>query len=604
MFNNIIYFIIVLLIFHVNVPDEAPRYSLAATVAVVLLGWGVFAVYCRWEFGTVLRRLGRVGGGRLAARYQRSVNRLSIAAVLLFGIAVYLGNLKYWLQLIPGFNEFSVLQGSLALSLFFLYLATIWYFGHSVYQEVFESRVPRRSFIRSNLKLNLPIVFPWFVLSLGYDGLLLSGLVDPGRVLGSVEWQLIFFGSFLTILMVFLPVAVQRWWECEPLERTPKTNELMRFLREERFRCRGVLRWPLFEGKMMTAGIMGILPRYRYILITDSLLENLSAQELKAVVAHEMGHARYRHLVFYIIFFVGFLVLSFGLSDLFFYALYAQPLFAGWLRQMESVNLSYLMLSIPMLLTLLIYFRYVMGFFMRNFERQADLYSARIMGTPRFTVDSLEKIAFLSGKIRDLPSWHHFSIRERANFLWRSAEEPGLFRRHNRFVGGTFAVYVVCMVSLGYLLIFSPVKQDWTFGLIESALVRQTSREPENPALYQDLASLYHEKGRYEQAMRTYEKSLELDPNQPVTLNNLAWLLATVPDPELRDEKRALRLAERAVALEQSPVFLDTLAEAYYRNGRTEEAVEAIREAIEEAEGNLEYYESQLRKFQGGRSES
>jgi len=68
---------------------------------------------------------------------------------------------------------------------------------------------------------------------------------------------------------------------------------------------------------MMTAGIMGIVPRYRYILVTDSLLETLSLEELKAVLAHEMGHAKYRHLLFYILFFVGYMVLSFGLSDLF-----------------------------------------------------------------------------------------------------------------------------------------------------------------------------------------------------------------------------------------------------------------------------------------------
>ena len=35
---------------------------------------------------------------------------------------------------------------------------------------------------------------------------------------------------------------------------------------------------------------------------------------------------------------------------------------------------------------------------MRNFERQADLYSAVAMGTPMLTVSSLEKIAFFSGE--------------------------------------------------------------------------------------------------------------------------------------------------------------------------------------------------------------
>ncbi|MBW1852272.1 MAG: peptidase M48, partial [Deltaproteobacteria bacterium] len=83
---------------------------------------------------------------------------------------------------------------------------------------------------------------------------------------------------------------------------------------------------------------------------------------------------------------------------------------------------------------MVIYFRYVMGFFMRNFERQADLYSSVIMESPGATVSSLEKVAYFSGKTRDLPSWHHFSIRERIDFLMKTRENPGLIRRHNRFV--------------------------------------------------------------------------------------------------------------------------------------------------------------------------
>jgi Zn-dependent protease with chaperone function len=59
-----------------------------------------------------------------------------------------------------------------------------------------------------------------------------------------------------------------------------------------------MLKWPIFEGRMLTAGIMGLVPRYRYILITESLMDVLSIEELKAVVAHEMGHAKYRHLLF------------------------------------------------------------------------------------------------------------------------------------------------------------------------------------------------------------------------------------------------------------------------------------------------------------------
>ncbi len=113
------------------------------------------------------------------------------------------------------------------------------------------------------------------------------------------------------------------------------------------------------------------------------------------------------------------------------------------------------------------------------------------------------------------------------------------------------------------------------------------------------LARLYHKSRRSRETVKLYERVLSLDDNQPIALNNLAWILVTANEVELRDKKRALALAQRAVALERSPVFLDTLAEAFYANGFAHEAVETIQEAIDLARDNVEYYRRQLLKFTG-----
>ena len=49
MFNNIVYFIIVLLIFHIDIdyPSDPPETSLSYTLGMAFLGWLAFAVYCR-----------------------------------------------------------------------------------------------------------------------------------------------------------------------------------------------------------------------------------------------------------------------------------------------------------------------------------------------------------------------------------------------------------------------------------------------------------------------------------------------------------------------------------------------------------------------------
>jgi len=95
-----------------------------------------------------------------------------------------------------------------------------------------------------------------------------------------------------------------------------------------------------------------------------------------------------------------------------------------------------------------------------------------------------------------------------------------------------------------------------------------------------------------------YEKVIALKPDYADALNNLAWLLVTSPDKKLRDEKRALMLAKRAVALKRNSTFLDTLAEACFENGLRDEAVKNIKEAISLATDNRDYYIKQLQKFQ------
>jgi hypothetical protein len=372
------------------------------------------------------------------------------------------------------------------------------------------------------------------------------------------------------------------------------------------FRYREILRWPIFEGRIMTAGIMGIVPRYRYILMTDSLMEILSVEELKAVMAHEVGHAKYRHMYFYVLFFLGYIGISLGAFDLVFKFMVSQPVLMRLVEDSGGggTNLFYLILSLPIILSMFIYFRYIMGFFMRHFERQADLFSAVTMGSPTPAVSALEKIALLSGRSRDVPSWHHFSVKERVDCLLRTLKDPGLIERHKKFVKLTFVLYLLSVLGLIYYFNFSTINKNIDYRLINNVLQLQVVEDPENIIILESLAVTYHEMGKYREAIETYEKVLLLDGSRAITLNNLAWLLVTAPEVELRDPARSLNLAEEAVAIERSPIFPDTLAEALYVNKAFDRAIEVIKEAISLENEDDSYYREQLEKFLKARNES
>jgi len=603
MFNNVLYFVIVLLILSISQQSGAPEDSLAYTVSMLVITWGIFAAYCRWGFQRLLRRLAKPleRTAPSAQQYHSLVFRVSVLAIFLFALDVHLFHLKTWLQMIPGIRSFSVMQGLLAVTVFILYQVTIWTFAFPAYRHLFPAAIPRRSFIVSNVKLNVPILFPWVTLSLIYDLIFLSPWRSLQSFMNRPEGEVIFFSLFLFILMIFMPRLIRTWWSCKPFPSSEKAAALRTFLEEKNFKYRDLLQWPIFEGRIMTAGIMGMVPRFRYLLITESLMELLSIEELKAVVAHEMGHARYRHFFFYFVFIVGFLVMVTGVWDFSFAFFSTQPWVLSIIREGSASDLTFFhfLVAFPILISMVIYIRYLFGFFMRHFERQADLYSALTMGRPTETISSLEKIAVMSGKIRELPSWHHFSIKQRVDCLLKFLRDPGLLGKQNRFIGLCFAFYLVGMMSLGYFLSFSPLRERLFSEWEEQAVFQHLEKNPDDVVFLQKLAMFYHKKGNLRETIALYERVLRLDENQPIALNNLAWILVTAGEVELRDKKRALALALRAVALERSPVFLDTLAEALYANGFVSEAVEKIQEAISVARDNKEYYKKQLLKFTG-----
>ena len=88
--------------------------------------------------------------------------------------------------------------------------------------------------------------------------------------------------------------------------------------------------------------------------------------------------------------------------------------------------------------------------------------------------------------------------------------------------------------------------------------------------------------GRIEEAVAEFREAVRVDPREFKTLNNLAWILATSPEPKLRNAAESVELAERAArAMERKdPSRLDTLAAAYAEAGRFDDAVRTAEEAL------------------------
>jgi Flp pilus assembly protein TadD len=81
--------------------------------------------------------------------------------------------------------------------------------------------------------------------------------------------------------------------------------------------------------------------------------------------------------------------------------------------------------------------------------------------------------------------------------------------------------------------------------------------------------------------MTEYRRALELDDKLSPACNNLAWMLATHPDPQVRNGSEAIELAGRACRLtnNEQPYYLGTLAAAYAEAGRFSDAIATAEKA-------------------------
>ncbi len=598
MYNNLLYFLIAIFSFSMMPPAETsllPGWASAALFILNLIGYGSLVHY-----------LHNRSNSRSSAAYFKAEQQSSILAIFFFGLAIFLTDLKFYLSILPWNQTLPSLVNIAGLLVFFLYLSIMWWLARPHYQKIFGHQYTTASFILLNIKVNLPIVLPWVLFSLAYDFFAFSSGPDLHALLFSAWGNLLFYFLFLVFVLLIFPPLVRSLWGCVKMPAGPLRDQLTAFCARQHFNADLYL-WPLFEGRMLTAGVMGFVPGLRYILITPALIEVLTLEELEAVMAHEIGHVKEKHLLLYLALIAGFSVVIGLWAEPWTYFLLSRDFFYS-LISWSGISLETMLLvgiAIPLLTLMLLYFRYLFGYFIRNFERQADLHVfsaiSRNPGSSQALVSALEKIALLSGNIRDQPNWHHFGIGERIAYLEKCEQNPQERPRHIHKVWFSLAAYVLAMAAVIVLARQIPLEdlaRQYEEKYIEAIVWQKIEQEADKGLWLQLAGDLLLQRKMEDKALDAYERALAFEPVSPDLKNNLAWLLLTSENLQLRDPPRALTLARSAVLLKPLGSFLDTLALAYWANGFTEEAVAAEQEAILTDPLNREYYQQQIHRFQ------
>lgn len=121
-------------------------------------------------------------------------------------------------------------------------------------------------------------------------------------------------------------------------------------------------------------------------------------------------------------------------------------------------------------------------------------------------------------------------------------------------------------------------------GKLDEALAELSTAVTLNPQLYEahyQLGVALGMQHKTTQAMAQYRIALKLAPDMPDALNNLAWILATNPDADIRNGAEAVQLASRACKLTGNafPVMIGTLAAAYAEAGNFDAAIASAQKA-------------------------
>ena len=603
MFGNIFYFIIALLIYSTYPVSDQPNFPPLETAlffAATALGfaglvWMRFKRLAHQSLHLPLRVLSPV--------FETVQTRLSILAMGVFALDIYGLSLPSYLSRVRLMAAVPTIQALVFLLLFMGYLVLIWIIGHGLYRRINNDTDPLGEYVRSNIQLCTPVLLPWLALSGFSDLLKLLPFPALHRFLASAPGEITYFITFLLVVSILGPVIIQKFWQCRPLAQGPDRMRIENLCRRAQVRYADILTWPLFGGRMMTAAVMGLIGRFRYILVTPALMNFLRPEEIDSVIAHEIGHVKHRHLLLYLLFFTGYMLLSFVTLELIPYAVIYFPPLYHWIEKsgLAPDTVITTLFSIGVIAVFLFYFRIIFGYFMRNFERQADAHVYAMFDSALPMISTFEKIAITSGHPPDKPNWHHFSIAQRIGFLKKCEADPWTIQRHHRKIRLSLALYIVCLVvvaATAWSMNFGDTGRRMSSQAFERILEREIEKNPTNTDLFTTLGDLYFDRGDTIKAMNAYEHAIRLHQTNARALNNLAWILATCQDPRLRAPARALELARRAVALHPAPHALDTLAEAYFANGDITRAIATEKLALKRAKTNRQVFLDQLAKFE------
>jgi len=203
-------------------------------------------------------------------------------------------------------------------------------------------------------------------------------------------WAWVFFTIFEILLMWLYPVLIAPLFnKYEPIKDEELKEKITLLLSKVGLKAKGIFQ--VDEGKRSkhTNAYFTGIGKTKRIVLYDTLLDSHSHEEILAVLAHEIGHWKKKHILKQLIFMI---VLS--LVGLYFVYLVVNwpPLYGAFGLKYTPVYAGLLLVSIY-LSCIGFFFSPIGAIISRRYEREADKMAHELVGTSEPMINALKRLA-------------------------------------------------------------------------------------------------------------------------------------------------------------------------------------------------------------------
>jgi len=234
-------------------------------------------------------------------------------------------------------------------------------------------------------------------------------------------WQLYFAVAlfFISVILAqILPIVIlPLFYKVTPIENANLKNRILDITRNEGLRVENIYRFNMSKNtRKANAAFVG-LGKTKRIILGDTLLKNFSDDEILAVIAHEIGHFKKKHILKNILLNTIFsFVILYLIAELFKVSL---PYFGfEKITRIAAMPLLALWSMLVSILTMPIF-----NGISRKFEYEADEYSVLKTGDGKLLIETLKKLNKLNlgdEEPHPLVEWmfyNHPSIKKRIRHI-------------------------------------------------------------------------------------------------------------------------------------------------------------------------------------------